>query len=98
MTDAVRKRATVAPSVRETIAFALRGDATAFQWLVAVFHFFCFSILGLVLTANNAAAQTIGYRQTNLSLEPSERRQQFNAKPGRSLGDCLPVRPAILHC
>jgi uncharacterized protein (TIGR03118 family) len=66
-TDTVRKRATVAPSVRETIAFALRGDATAFQWLVAVFHFFCFSILGLVLSSNNAAAQTIGYRQTNLA-------------------------------
>jgi hypothetical protein len=50
----------------ETIAFALRGDATAFQWLIAVFHLVCFSILGLGLTANNAAAQTIGHRQTNL--------------------------------
>jgi hypothetical protein len=66
-TDAVRKRATVAPSVRDTIAFALRGDATAFQWLVAIFHFFCFSVLGLLLTANNAPAQTIGYRQINLA-------------------------------
>ena len=66
-TDAVRKRATVGPSVREAIAFAMRGDATAFQWLIAVFHFFCFSILGLVLSANNAAAQTIGYRQSNLA-------------------------------
>ena len=66
-TDAVRKRATVAPSVRDTIAFALRGDATAFQWLVVIFHLFCFPILGLLLTANNATAQTIGCRQTNLA-------------------------------
>ena len=66
-TDTVEKRPTVALSVRETAAFALRGDATAFQWLVAVFHFLCFTILGFVLTANNAAAQTIGYRQTNLA-------------------------------
>jgi hypothetical protein len=56
----------VEPSGTEAIAFAQRGDTTAFEWLVAVFHFFCFSLLGLVLTANHATAQTIGYRQTNL--------------------------------
>jgi hypothetical protein len=67
MAGAVMKRATVEPSVREAIAFAQHGDTAAFEWLVTVFYFLCFSLLGLVLTANNATAQTMGYRQTNLA-------------------------------
>lgn len=56
MTDAVMRRVTAEPSVTEAMSFAKHGDTTAFEWLVTVFHFFCFSLLGLVLTANNATA------------------------------------------
>jgi hypothetical protein len=53
--------------VTEAIGFAQHGDTTSFEWHVTIFRFLCFSVLGLVLTANNTTAQTIGYRQTNLA-------------------------------
>lgn len=67
MADAIRERATVEPSVRETVAFAQHGVTAAIEWLAIALHFFCFLLLGLVLTVNSATAQTIGYRQSNLT-------------------------------
>ncbi len=55
-------------------------------------YFSSFVLFGLLFAAANATAQTIAYRQANLSSNlPNV------ARLGQSLGDCISSRTAILH-